>query len=111
MISFFRQFLNGSDSVNMSSLLRSKLTDLVPNSDTYGHSSGYGHSSSGYGHSGSYSSGYDDCCPPVVDPLTYIALLSFLAAAVYLLNEQIAMSNLMVRRKREVKNVFIEGEN
>ena len=87
------------------SLFQRKVKDLVgTRSDSYGHSSsGYGHSSSGYGgHSGSYSSGYhDDCCPLVVDPLTLVALLSFLAAATFLLNQQISMSNLMVRRKRE----------
>ena len=34
----------------------------------------------------SASSGYgSDCCPPVVDPLTFIALLAFIAAAAYFL--------------------------
>lgn len=48
-----------------------------------------------------------DCCPLVVDPLTLLALLSFIGAAVYLLNEQIAMSMLMmVRRKR---SLLLEG--
>ena len=46
------------------------------------------------------SSGGDDCCPLVVDPLTLITLASFLAAATYLLWVEITMSNLMVRRKR-----------
>ena len=55
------------------------------------------HSSYGaYSSSGSGS----ECCPLVVDPLTYLALLAFLAAAVYLLNELIAMSMLMMVRKK-----------
>ena len=52
---------------------------------------------------GSYSSGSGhDCCPLVVDPLTLLSLGAFLAAAVYLLNELIAMSMLMRRRKRSL---------
>ena len=63
---------------------------------------------------GSYSSGYgSDCCPPVVDPLTYIAFLSFIGAAVYLLNEQIQMSMLMMAKKRKKRgtNIWTEGKN
>ena len=52
---------------------------------------------------GSYSSGHGDCCPLVVDPLTYSALLGFLAAAVYFFNVLIEMSMLMMRRKRRRK--------
>ena len=37
----------------------------------------------------------------MVDPLTLLALGAFLAAAVYLLNELIAMSMLMMARKRK----------
>ena len=57
---------------------------------------------SGYGHSsyGGYSSSYDQCCPLVVDPLTFAALLSFLAAATYLLQTVIAMTIMMMRRRR-----------
>ena len=59
---------------------------------------------SGYGgdHYGSYSGG-GDCCPLVVDPLTYAALLGFIALATYFLNILIAMSMLMMRRKRRRK--------
>ena len=69
------------------------------------HSSGYGSSgshNSGYGsdHYGSFSSG-GDCCPLVVDPLTYAALLGFLAAAVYFFQVLIEMS--MLARKRRKK--------
>ena len=47
------------------------------------HQSGYGHSGyehhSGYGHDDGYAShsgyGHEPCCPPVIDPLTLIALL------------------------------------
>ena len=52
---------------------------------------------SGYG-----SSSHESCCPLVVDPLTLLSLGAFLAAAVYLLNELIAMSMLMRRRKRSL---------
>ena len=62
------------------------------------HNDGYG----GYGHHG----GYHDCCPLVVNPLTYIALLSFLAAAVYLLREQIFMSNLMMAKRRKRRDLM-----
>ena len=55
---------------------------------------------------GSYSSGHGDCCPLVVDPLTYSALLGFLAAAVYFFNVLIEMSMLMMRRKRRRKREF-----
>ena len=58
---------------------------------------------SGYGHSGSYSSGHGDCCPLVVDPLAFSALLGFLAAAVYFFQVLIEMSMLMMRRKRRRK--------
>lgn len=58
--------------------------------------------SSGYG---SHSSGYEsDCCPPVIDPLTYIAFLGFIALATYFLNQFIAMSMIEMasgRKKRE----------
>ena len=98
----------------MAQLLRGVLDQLGSASDSYGHS-GYGHSSyghSGYGHSshGSYGhSGYGDCCPPVVDPLTYIALLSFLAAAIYFLQQQIEMSMLMMPGKRRKRSFILEG--
>ena len=60
-------------------------------------------SKSGSNSHGSYSSGSGhDCCPLVVDPLTLLSLGAFLAAAVYLLNELIAMSMLMRRRKRSL---------
>ena len=72
---------------------------------------------SGYGSHGSYSSGHgSDCCPLVVDPLTLLSLGAFLAAAVYLLNELIAMSMLMARRRKrdlisldQIPNLLTEG--
>ena len=45
-------------------------------------------------------SGHDDCCPLVVDPLTYIALLSFLVAATYFLWVAVTM-NIMGRKRRK----------
>ena len=38
---------------------------------------------------GAFSSGGGDCCPPVVDPLTFLALLGFIAAATYFLQRKI----------------------
>ena len=63
-----------------------------------------GSHSSGYSgdHHGSFSS-HGDCCPLVVDPLTYSALLAFLAAAVYFFQVLIEMSMLAMRRKRRRK--------
>ena len=69
--------------------------------------SGYGD----YSNTGSYSSGYgSDCCPLVVDPLTFISLLSFVALATYFLQQQIEMSMLMMaRRKRETFDFIFKG--
>ena len=73
-------------------------------SSGYGHSShsGYGHSSSGYGgySHGGYFHGYDDCCPLVFDPLTYVALMSFIALATYFLWVAVTM-NIMGRKRKK----------
>ena len=53
-----------------------------------------------FGASSHYGS---DCCPPVVDSLTYIALLGFIGAATYFLQFTITML-LMRRRKRSLKS-------
>ena len=53
-----------------------------------------------FGASSHYGS---DCCPPVVDSLTYIALLGFIGAATYFLQFTITML-LMMRRKRSLKS-------
>ena len=55
---------------------------------------GGGYGSYGTDHHGSFSSGGGDCCPLVVDPLTYAALLGFIALATYFFNVQIAASML-----------------
>ena len=59
-----------------------------------------------------YSSYYEECCHPVVANLTYIALLSFLALATWLLNQLIEMSMLMMvrRRKRQLSEIILEGK-
>ena len=61
---------------------------------------------------GSYSgSGGSDCCPLVVDTLTYISLIAFIGLATYFLNEFIAMSMLAKKRKRRKKrNVVIDSQ-
>ena len=83
--------------------------NYIPKTFSGGHygSSGYrdlASRGSGYAedHYGSYSGG-GDCCPLVVDPLTYASLLGFIALATYFLNVLIAMSMLMMRRKRRRK--------
>ena len=53
---------------------------------SFGASSGYGGSTDLVG---AFSSGGGDCCPPVVDPLTFLALLGFIAAATYFLQRKI----------------------
>ena len=96
------------------SKLVNRLYDLVAGqSDShfdYHSGSGYGgYSDPGYSHSGSYSSGYgDDCCPLVVDPLTYSALLGFIALATYFFERLIAMSMLMKKRRKREINIIIE---
>ena len=54
----------------------------------FGASSSYG---SGSDLLGAFSSGGGDCCPPVVDPLTFLALLGFIAAATYFLQRKIIL--------------------
>ena len=44
-----------------------------------------------------------DCCPLVVDPLTYAALIGFIGLATYFFREFIAMSMLMMARKKRRK--------
>lgn len=68
---------------------------------SYGGHSGYG-SHSGYGgHSGHGGGGYKlQCCPLVVDPLTFTALLGAIAAGTFFLNMLITM-NIMMRRRRK----------
>ena len=70
--------------------------NLIPDSIYFfGESSGYGSESSGYG---------SDCCPPVVDPLTFTALLGFIGAATYFLQFTITMLLAKRRRKRSLKS-------
>ena len=65
-----------------------------------------------------------DCCPQVVDPLTYAAIIGFIGLATYFFNELIAMSMLMMARKKrrkrelnlhsdilnEIQDTFSEGK-
>mgnify|MGYP001409471230 CR=1 FL=1 len=47
-----------------------------------------------------------DCCPLVVDPLTYAALIGFIGLATYFFREFIAMSMLMMARKKRRKRAL-----
>merc|ERR1711892_221344 len=48
---------------------------------------------------GSYSSGYgDQCCPPVVDPYTFLALIGGIALATFFL--QMAIVNIIGKKRR-----------
>ena len=73
----------------------------------------------GYGdHHGAFSG--SGCCPGVVDPLTMLALVGFIALATYFFEIQIRNSMLMMarkkRRKRELNlqaetlDIFNEGK-
>ena len=73
-------------------------------------SSGHGSVSSGYG---SISSGHGsgNCCPLVVNTKSFLALLGFMALAVWFLNNVIEMSALPVKRKKRslIDNVLFKG--
>ena len=58
---------------------------------------------------GSASSNSYGCCPLVIDPLTLGSLLTFIGAAVYLLNQVITMSMLMMARKRKRRDLHQPG--
>ena len=50
-----------------------------------------------------------ECCPLVVDYLTFISLLAFIGLATYFFNEFIAMSMLAKKKKRRRRNVNIHS--
>ena len=88
----------------------SLLDMLALPSNNYHYDDEYGYGGASHGH-GSFSGGGDDCCPLVVDPLTYLALMKFLAAATYFFQQLIAMSMLMMagRKKRSFRDICQEG--
>ena len=47
-----------------------------------------------------------DCCPLVVDPLTFAAITGFIFLATYFLERYIAMSMLMMARKKRRKRAL-----
>merc|ERR1711971_36924 len=47
-----------------------------------------------------YYGGYGECCPPVVDPYTYLALLAGIALTTWFLQMTIVMTMFEKRRKR-----------
>ena len=82
----------------------------------------HGSYSSGHGSHGSVSSGYGslsngygsgNCCPLVVNTKSFLALLGFMALAVWFLNNVIEMSALPVRRKKRslisIDDVLLKG--
>ena len=92
--------------------IRNNLKGSASNFHNFGHS-GYSDGHSGYsnGHSGhsGYSNGYDtvvhksECCEPVIDNYSFLALMIFIALATYFLQVAITM-NLGRRKKRSVKS-------
>lgn len=89
------------------------MSELLTALQSFAHHYGGYHNDYGYNHGGYGYHGYHDCCPGVVNPLTYIALLSYLALAVYLLREQIFKSNLMMakrRKKRQIPELILKGK-
>ena len=79
-------------------------------SSGFDHHSGYGHSSydhSGYDHS-SYGGGYVDykeCCPLVVDNLTFVSLIGFIILATYFLRQAILLNIMGRRKRRDISNI------
>jgi hypothetical protein len=52
---------------------------------------------------GAASSGYgDDCCPPVVDPFTWLALIGGIALATFFLQQAIVKNVMPKKKKRDV---------
>ena len=51
------------------------------------------------GLAGSFSDQYEECCPPVLDPYTLIALLGGIALATFFLQQVIVMT-MFGRKKR-----------
>ena len=78
-------------------------------------SSGYGHSSYNDGyhsdHYGSFSGHGSGCCPLVVDPLEYAALIGGIALATYFFQIQIMNSMLMMARKKRRKRALNLNED
>jgi uncharacterized membrane protein len=71
-----------------------------------GHIDGYdsdSHSGGGYSTGGYSSGGGSECCPLVIDPLTLTAILGFIAAATFLLQQLIVMT--IMGRKRKKRNL------
>ena len=57
---------------------------------------------------GSHSSGYgDQCCPPVVDPYTLLALIGGIALATFFL--QMSIVNIIGRKRRRRRDTGGEG--
>lgn len=75
----------------------------------HGGHGGYG-SGHGIGHGSGHGHGKLDCCPIVVDPLTFSALLGFIGAATAFLNTLITM-NIMARKKRSIRTAPIATEH
>ena len=72
-----------------------QMHDSLANSTTSQARRMYGEASSGYG---------DSCCPPVVDPYTWLALIAGIALATYFL--RITITTTLKRKKRRKR----EGE-
>ena len=56
------------------------------------------------GLAGSFSDQYGECCPPVLDPYTLLALLGGIALATFFLQQVIVMT--MFGRKRRSAGMF-----
>ena len=96
--------LEGSVSYKRPQISKSNiLNDIYSDYDALGNdkiASGYGSfSQSAYG-------GQKPCCPLVVDPLSLLALLGFIAAATALLNSVITMNIMAVATGRKRRSTF-----
>ena len=52
------------------------------------------------GLAGSFSDQYGECCPPVLDPSTLVALLAGIALATFFLRQVIIMTTFVPPRKK-----------
>ena len=61
---------------------------------------------------GSYSSGYGGkCCPPVVDPYTFLALIGGIALATFFLQMAIVVAGIPVGRKKRSQREEEQNQN
>ena len=90
----------------MSALVRLSHTSTLANINTF-HSNSSTSGRALLDLTGSHSSGYGDkCCPPVVDPYTWLALIGGIALATFFLQMAIVNNIMPGRRKRRSTHLW-----